>query len=123
MYFLYLQVVAAWGEQQLVPVKVEESTLTARAKIHWANNNPIPPNETPIWEVAFTLASDHIIKKFYPLYQEISLELEAVITTIVAKLSQHPRQSTNEQKRSEQLNRFYTELVALRGAYTEIVNL
>lgn len=118
MFFLYLQMAVVWGENELVPVKVQEGKLTVNLQVLHADSNTPPPSELPLFETGGQDISNYLVQLFYPSYLELSQRLEIKLQSELERRQTYIEQGLLESEAVEQIRRWLNDLVTLREAYT-----
>ena len=121
-YFLFLQVVVAWGKNELVPIKVEQDGIfTTSIQIQIANSQE-PSREIPLSEIAWQSVSNYVLQQSYPRYIEVSKEFEMKLSEELVRRQMYVQQGVLEDKYVSQIKDWIATLEKFRQAYLEEIS-
>jgi hypothetical protein len=115
--FLDLQIASTWGNQELIAKDIQDGRFIAYIQTPRADVVTSPPDDQPLWETSQTIASDYMLRQYFPVYERISRKLEANLSAEIERYTEYVRQGAIEPKYVDDLRRYQETFVYCREAY------
>ncbi len=122
MYFLYLQIAVAWGENEFILGELlPDNKLTASIQISIAG--PKASNaQLPLSETAWQNVSNYFVWQSYPYYSEASQQLEQKLGEELEHRKKYVENGLLENKYVDQIQTWIDNLAQYRKDYLQEIN-